>query len=511
MPPSFCVSGGRPLKGTIHPTGNKNAALPILAATLLADGPCRIDNVPHIRDVETMLELLAHLGAAVAWTAPNAVEVNTARAEPRELDPKLCARIRASILLAGPMLARFGRVSLPPPGGDVIGRRRVDTHFLALEQLGAEITVGTTYQLEAKKLSGADIFLDEPSVTATENALMAAVAASGTTVLRNAASEPHVQDLARFLRGLGARIDGLGSNTLTVDGGTPLRAAPFTISPDHIEIGSFVGLAAVTNGAVTIDGVRADDLHATLMAFERLGVRPRLDRAKLIVDADQERRIRPDLGGHVPKLEDGPWPAFPADLMSIAIVVASQCERLPRGFGSPCESPPLREQPVADAAVPRMALGEWSERYGVVAGITTRGRAFSLGLWSEENVGQVMSRWRALRAAFRAGFPAVLLSHQVHGTTVQWHRQGQEGWLILDGVDGHATGTPGHGPGVGLPGQASSHLDLRAALVSQARQLGLEEVTVSPWCSAHDREHFFSHRASGGRDGRMIAYLGVPA
>src|SRR5437762_162398 len=259
MPPSFSVTGGRALKGTIRPAGNKNAALPILAATLLADGPCRIDNVPHIRDVETMLALLVHLGADVRWLGPNSVEVNTARAEPRELDPALCARIRASILLAGPMLARFGRVSLPPPGGDVIGRRRVYTHFLALEQLGAEITVGTTYQLEAKKLSGADSFLDEPSVTATENALMA---------------------------------------------------------------------AAVANGAVTIDGVRAADLHATLMAFERLGVRPRLDRAKLIVDADQERRIRPDLGGHVPKLEDGPWPAFPADLMSIAIVVASQCEGL---------------------------------------------------------------------------------------------------------------------------------------------------------------------------------------
>src|SRR2546426_1914 len=282
MPASFCVSGGRPLKGTIHPAGNKNAALPILAATLLADGPCRIDNVPHIRDVETMLELLAHLGAVVAWTAPNAVEVNTARAEPRGLDPKLCARIRASILLAGPMLARFGRVSLPPPGGDVIGRRRVDTHFLALERLGAEITVGSTYQLEAKKLSGAGILLDRPS-------LMAAVAASGTTVLRNAASEPHVQDLARFLGGQGAKIDGLGSNTLTVEGGTPLRAAPFTIGPDHIEIGSFLGLAAVTNGAVTIDGVRADDLRATLMAFERLGGRPRPHRTQLIVHADQER------------------------------------------------------------------------------------------------------------------------------------------------------------------------------------------------------------------------------
>src|SRR3989441_10808279 len=241
MPPSFCVSGGRPLKGTIRPAGNKNAALPILAATLLAEGPCRIENVPHIRDVETMLELLAHLGAAVAWTASNAVEVNTAGAEPRELDPKLCARIRASILLAGPMLARFGRVSLPPPGGDVIGRRRVDTHFLALERLGAEITVGTTYKLEARKLAGADIFLDEPSVTATENALMAAVAAPGTTVLRNAACEPHVQDLARFLAGLGATVDGIGTNTLTIQGGAPLGAAPpppapLTIGPHHTQI-----------------------------------------------------------------------------------------------------------------------------------------------------------------------------------------------------------------------------------------------------------------------------------
>ncbi len=330
MAPSFCVSGGHPLKGTIRPAGNKNAALPILAATLLADGPCRVDNVPHIRDVETMLELLAHLGAAVEWAGANTVEVDASRAEPRELDPRLCARIRASILLAGPMLARFGRVSLPPPGGDVIGRRRVDTHFLALEQLGADITVGKTYNLEVKKLAGADIFLDEPSVTATENALMAAVAAPGTTLLRNAASEPHVQDLARFLAALGAEIGGIGTNILTVTGvgRGALRAGAYTVGPDHIEIGSFIGLAAVTNGAITIDSVRAEDLRSTLMAFERLGVRPRLDGTKLVVDADQERRIRPDLGGHVPKLEDGPWPAFPADLMSIAIVVASQCEGL---------------------------------------------------------------------------------------------------------------------------------------------------------------------------------------
>src|SRR5436189_5467252 len=276
MPPFFAVTGGRPLKGTIRPAGNKNAALPILAATLVADGLCRIDNVPHIGDVETMLELLAHLGAAVQWTGPNSVEVDAARAEPRELDPVLCARIRASILLAGPMLARFGRVHLPPPGGDVIGRRRVDTHFLALERLGAEVTVGATYQLEAKKLAGADIFLDEPSVTATENALMAAVAAPGTTVLRNAAGEPHVQDLARFLATLGAEVGGVGTNTLTVEGGRPLKGAAFALGPDHIEIGSFIGLAAVTNGAITIDGVRGDDLRAILFGFERVGVRPRL-------------------------------------------------------------------------------------------------------------------------------------------------------------------------------------------------------------------------------------------
>ncbi|HWC74989.1 MAG TPA: UDP-N-acetylglucosamine 1-carboxyvinyltransferase [Gemmatimonadales bacterium] len=329
MPPSFRVTGGRPLTGTIRPAGNKNAALPILAATLLADGPCRIDNVPRIRDVETLLALLQHVGATVQWAeeGSNTVAIDTSKAEPRPLDPALCKEIRASILLAGPMLARFGRVTLPPPGGDVIGRRRVDTHFLALERLGADVEVGDAYTLEGK-LKAADIFLDEPSVTGTENALMAAVRAQGTTVIRNAASEPHVQDLARFLVAMGARIDGIGTNTFTIEGGRALQGTPYAIGPDHIEIGSFIGLAAVTGGALTIDGVRADELRSTLLAFERLGVRPRIDGTKLIVDADQERRIRPDLGGHVPKLEDGPWPAFPADLMSIAIVVATQCEGL---------------------------------------------------------------------------------------------------------------------------------------------------------------------------------------
>ncbi len=326
MPPRFLVKGGRPLHGTVRPAGNKNAALPILAATLLADGPLELSNLPRIGEVETMLALLADLGATVEWTGPNAVRVDARDARPKPLDPALCARIRASILLAGPLLARFGRVTMPPPGGDVIGRRRVDTHFLALEQLGADLALGANYELEARRLEGTEIFLDEPSVTATENALMAAVMARGRTVLRNAAAEPHVQDLARLLVAMGASIEGIGSNTYVIEGGRPLRGCAFSVGPDHIEVASFIGLAAVTNGQLTIDGVRPDDLRATLLGFERLGVRPRLDGTRLVVDQGQERRVRPDLGGHVPKLEDGPWPAFPADAMSIAIVTATQCQ-----------------------------------------------------------------------------------------------------------------------------------------------------------------------------------------
>jgi UDP-N-acetylglucosamine 1-carboxyvinyltransferase len=325
MPPRFLVRGGRPLRGTVRPAGNKNAALPILAATVLADGVVELDNIPRIRDVETMLAVLQDLGATVEWTAKNTVKVDTHAVRPKPLDPALCARIRASILLAGPMLARFGAVTLPPPGGDVIGRRRVDTHFLALEQLGASVTVGDRYELEGKSLTGADIFLDEPSVTGTENALMAAVMAKGRTVLRNAACEPHVQDLARALVAMGAHIEGIGSNIYTVEGGHPLKGASYAIGPDHIEIGSFIGLAAVTNGEVVIDPVRGEDLRSTLLGFERLGIRPRVDGSRLTVSPDQERRIRPDLGGHVPKLEDGPWPAFPADVMSTTIVTATQC------------------------------------------------------------------------------------------------------------------------------------------------------------------------------------------
>jgi UDP-N-acetylglucosamine 1-carboxyvinyltransferase len=325
MPPRFLVKGGRQLRGTIRPAGNKNAALPILAATLLADGPVDLDNIPRIRDVETMLALLVDLGATAEWTGPNAVRLDTRSVKPKPLDPGLCSKIRASILLAGPLLARFGSVTLPPPGGDVIGRRRVDTHFLALEHLGASVMVGDRYELEAKVLKGDDIFLDEPSVTGTENALMAAVMAKGRTVLRNAACEPHVQDLARCLVAMGAEIAGIGSNIYTIEGGRPLVGTTYTIGPDHIEIGSFIGLAAVTNGEVVIEPVRSEDLRSTILGFERLGIRPRIEGTRLSVSPGQERRVRPDLGGHVPKLEDGPWPAFPADVMSTTIVTATQC------------------------------------------------------------------------------------------------------------------------------------------------------------------------------------------
>jgi UDP-N-acetylglucosamine 1-carboxyvinyltransferase len=328
MAPRFHVTGGVPLRGRVRPAGNKNAALPIICATLLADEPSEVHNVPRIRDVEALLELLVDLGAGVLWIDEHTLRIDPANVQAKQLDPRLVSQIRASVLLAGPLLARFGTVTLPPPGGDVIGRRRLDTHFLALEQLGAEVTLGTEFKLDAPHLKGADIFLDEPSVTGTENALMAAVRAKGRTVLRNAASEPHVQDLARGLVTMGARIEGIGTNVLTIEGVERLKGARLDIGPDHIEIGSFIGLAAVTNGDITIEGVRPEDLRSTLLHFERLGVRPRISGDTAHVEPNQERRVRPDLGGHVPKIEDGPWPAFPADLTSIAIVVATQCDGL---------------------------------------------------------------------------------------------------------------------------------------------------------------------------------------
>jgi UDP-N-acetylglucosamine 1-carboxyvinyltransferase len=322
----YIVEGGSKLSGTIRPSGNKNAALPIIAASLLSEEPVILENVPRIRDVETLVELIRSAGAGAEWKSRNTLRIDAKAVSSAELDPQLCRKIRASILLASPMLARCGEVTLPPPGGDVIGRRRLDTHFLALQQLGTKFDLGDAYRLSTKQLRGADIFLDEPSVTGTENALTAAVAAKGVTILRNAACEPHVQDLSRFLVSMGARIQGIGTNMLTIEGGHPLHGTTHRIGPDHIEVGSFIGLAAVTASELRIADAGVEHLQSIRMGFARLGVECRVEGDDLIVPAKQDRKIQSDLGGHVPKLEDQPWPAFPADVMSIAIVTATQCE-----------------------------------------------------------------------------------------------------------------------------------------------------------------------------------------
>jgi UDP-N-acetylglucosamine 1-carboxyvinyltransferase len=324
----YIVEGGHRLQGSIRPSGNKNAALPIVAAALLSSKPVRLTNVPRIRDLETLVELLRSVGASADWTERNTLDISAPDLRPEKLDPALCVRIRASILLAAPLLARCGAVTLPAPGGDVIGRRRLDTHFLAMSQLGVSVTDEDGYHMTVDRLVGADVFLDEPSVTGTENALILAAAAEGTTVLRNAASEPHVQDLAHFLVALGSRIDGIGTNTITVYGDRTLGETSVTheIGPDHIEVGSFIGLAAVTHSEIRVLDAGVEHLRSTLMGFERLGIHCRIEGRDLVVPADQELAIHKDFGGHIPKLEDQPWPAFPADTMSIAIVAATQCD-----------------------------------------------------------------------------------------------------------------------------------------------------------------------------------------
>lgn len=334
----YIVEGKCSLSGSIRPNGNKNAALPIIAATLLTDEPVELNNVPRIRDIEALVELLQALGAEAQWAANSTLRIHAKHIRATELDPVLCKRIRASILLAGPMLARCGEVTLPPPGGDVIGRRRLDTHFLVLEQLGAKIELGETYHFKADKLIGADVFFDEPSVTATENALCAAVRADGTTILRNCASEPHVQDLANFLISMGATIEGIGTNTMTVQGRSELSSTKYSIGPDHIEVGSLIGLSAVTNSQLRIQNAGIPNLRSTLMNFERLGIVCEIEGDDLVIRSNQEMKIRSDFGGHIPKIEDQPWPAFPADTMSIAIVTATQCEGVVMFFEKMFES-----------------------------------------------------------------------------------------------------------------------------------------------------------------------------
>ena len=323
----FIIEGGRPLSGSMVPAGNKNAALPVMAACLLTEEEVVVRNVPRIRDVEAMLRLLRSVGVECEWLEDNVVSLCAADADPQELDPALCVPIRASFLLAGPLLARFGQAHMPPPGGDVIGRRRLDPHLDAFRALGATVGINGRYYIDAPAgLRACDFFMDEPSVMATENALMAAALTPGSTVIHNAASEPHVQDLARILLGMGARIEGIGSNVLVVHGRSELGGADYAIGPDYIEIGSFVALAATTGGELRIRDVVRDDLRMTRLVFERLGCTMEYEGDDLIVPPDQDLRVTDDAGDAISKVEDGPWPAFPADLGSIALALATQSD-----------------------------------------------------------------------------------------------------------------------------------------------------------------------------------------
>ena len=324
MSERFVIEGGKPLSGTVTPSGNKNAALPILAACLLTDEEVILENVPDIRDVHSMLALLDDVGVSIREIGPHVLSLTAGDIRSTSLDADLCGRIRASVLMAGPLLARCGIVDLPLPGGDFIGRRRVDTHLLAFKGLGAEIETDRSFFMRHSGLTGSEIFLDEASVTATENALMAASLAKGETVILNAACEPHVQDTARFLVVLGADIDGIGTNVLRIRGVDRLRGGRFRIPSDYIEVASFLGLAAVTGSDITIEDVRASDMPMIRLTFARLGIGVEMDGDRMRVPPDQELRVEADEGDAIPKIDDGPWPAFPADLTSIATAVATQ-------------------------------------------------------------------------------------------------------------------------------------------------------------------------------------------
>ena len=323
----FVIDGGVPLSGTVTPAGNKNAALPILAASVLTERELVVANVPRIRDVDAMLDILEGIGVSVQWRGDNEVALCAANVDTVHIDRDLSERIRASFLLAGPLLARFGQAVMPPPGGDVIGRRRLDPHLDAFRALGATVDCPADIILECPGgLRAGDVFMDEPSVMATENALMAAALTPGSTIIGNAACEPHVQDLARLLVKMGADVQGIGSNVLTVNGCAELGGCTHRIAPDHIEIGSFMALAGVTGGELRIRDTIPGDLRMIRLAFDRLGLTTELDGADVVVPGEQKLIVRADVGEYKPKIQDGPWPAFPADLTSIAVAMATQVE-----------------------------------------------------------------------------------------------------------------------------------------------------------------------------------------
>lgn len=320
----FIIEGGHPLKGMLTPSGNKNAALPLLAATLLSDQPIILHNMPNILDVLAMKDLMESLGVSIEIKNKTSWHIHAKEVSFKNLDPDLCRKIRASILLAGPMVARTGNLILPPPGGDVIGRRRLDTHILALKKLGVEVTYDRVFHFSAKSLTGADILLDEASVTATENAIMACVLAKGSSIIRNAASEPHIQELCHFLNKMGAHINNIGSNTLHIEGVDKLNGCEFTVGADYLEVVSYVGAAAVTKGEITIRNAGNQYLDMIRLVFQRIGVVWETKGDDLFVPKNQPLTIEPDLGNAIPEISVMPWPSFPTDLMSIAIVVATQ-------------------------------------------------------------------------------------------------------------------------------------------------------------------------------------------
>ncbi|MDR0411579.1 MAG: UDP-N-acetylglucosamine 1-carboxyvinyltransferase [Treponema sp.] len=320
----YCIEGGYPISGTIRVSGNKNAALPCIAAALLTDETVTLRNIPDIEDVRVMLGAFKDLGGEVETPEKGVLRLNSKRIHTSQIPRGRAKSIRASILFAGPLLARTGLVVLPPPGGDVIGRRRLDTHFLALSELGASVEEGDAFTFRARKLHGADIFLDEASVTATENAVMSACMARGTTIISNAASEPHVQDLCRMLCVMGAKINGIGSNFLTIEGVDKLSACDFEIGADFMEVGSFIGLAAAVHGELSIEGAEIRDVRPAVSAFKKLGVVWEHKGRVIHVPKEQVMKVNCDIGGMIPKIDDAPWPGFPPDLTSIITVVATQ-------------------------------------------------------------------------------------------------------------------------------------------------------------------------------------------
>lgn len=321
----FLIQGGYPISGEMTASGNKNAATKMIPACLLTDEPVVLHNVPDIGDVRVEIDLMRKLGAEVEWTAPRTLRVHAREIKTAALDFTLATKIRASVVFAGALMGRMGEVWLPLPGGDSIGERRLDTHALALNKLGAHIELKDgALHMQSDGLRGANILLSEASVTATENAIMAAVLADGRTVIRNAASEPHVQDLCVMLNGLGAQIEGIGSNQITVTGVNRLHGGEARVGADFMEVGSFIGAAVVTGGELRIREADPQHLDMIALVFERLGVAWETSGQDIFVPASQPLIVVPDLGGRIPTIKAQPWPGFPPDLMSIALVVATR-------------------------------------------------------------------------------------------------------------------------------------------------------------------------------------------